>query len=233
MWNTLHTTWVNRNGDKPTISADSFNAAILCHSILNVSLQMHHTNHMTICSDNHSAFKRSHIRSVCRGLTAPRSPAWPQAGSWRTGWGWCRMWGKLIWCPAPGRSERRSGCLCVKLSSWVRGRSDATVLKVQQTACITTSEWSAEYVAHLWLKLYTIFTIDIKPAGAGHNSCLIFCWHCVPATIVFCCWLNEETHISCGILCHAAVKREWGTKLNPCRRQVRWRWITLLTWFCP
>lgn len=56
MWNTLHMTWLNRNGDKPTISADSFNTIILCHSILNVSLQMHHTNHMTSCSDHQSPF---------------------------------------------------------------------------------------------------------------------------------------------------------------------------------
>lgn len=50
MWNTLHMTWVNRNGDKPTIRADSFNTIILCHSTLSVSLQMHHTNHILYCS---------------------------------------------------------------------------------------------------------------------------------------------------------------------------------------
>ena len=35
-------TWVNRNGDKPTIRADSLNVN-LCRSNLNVTLQMHHT----------------------------------------------------------------------------------------------------------------------------------------------------------------------------------------------
>lgn len=74
-------------------------------------------------------------------LTALRSLAWPQRGSWRRGWGWSRMWGTLTWCQAPGRSERRSGCPCAEPSSWGQGCSGATVLKVQQTARVTT--WSS------------------------------------------------------------------------------------------
>lgn len=151
MWNTLLMSWVNRNGDKPTITADSFNTVICCCSILNVSLQMRHTNRTTIHSDRRSPFsppllwhKRDH--RTCREaseclkttLTALHSPAWPQEGSWRRGWGWSLMWGKLTWCQAPGLSELHSGCLCAEPSSWAQGRSDATVLKVQQTASITT-----------------------------------------------------------------------------------------------
>lgn len=59
-------TGVNRNGDKPTISADSLNTIIFCHSVLNVSLQKHHTNHMTACSDRHSPFSALRL--------------WPQRG---------------------------------------------------------------------------------------------------------------------------------------------------------
>lgn len=152
------------NGDKPTINADSFNTVIFFFCFffgffaffftLNVSLQnaSHKSSHDDLlwssCSSRPSAvvaWKRSRsmlggLRVLAGPLIAPRSPVWPLEGSWRRGWGWSPTWGKLTWSQGPGLSELRSGYPCAAPSSWAQGCSDATVLKVQQTASITT--WS-------------------------------------------------------------------------------------------
>lgn len=72
-------------------------------------------------------------------------------------------------------------------------------------------------MAHVLMKLiieqlYRILTIDVEPAGARYNPSFVFCRHRVPASIVLCCWLNEETHVSCCILAHAEINRQW--KIN-------------------
>lgn len=188
-----------------------FNTINLCRPNLNQSLQMHHTKSAQVI-----ALLREVAVSVWRvpppapALTVLRSPVWPLVGSWRTGWGWCPTWGTLTWCRAPGLSEPRIDFLFVEFSSWVRGCSDATVLKV--VASITTQSDVPKNAVDFLIKviatqLYRIFTIYIKSAGAWNDSSLVFCWHCVPACIVFCCRLDKETHISCGVLGHAEVER--------------------------
>lgn len=164
MWNTLYSTRVNRNGDKPTITADSFNAV----TFFAVLVSMYHFKCVTQITWRSAQIilQPSAVvtwagpqnmpggpQSVHRALTALHSPAWPQEGSWRRGWGWSPMWGKLTWCQAPGLSELHSGCQCAEPSSWAQGCSDATVLKVQQTASITTGRDMLKHRAHVLIKL--------------------------------------------------------------------------------
>lgn len=66
MWNTLYSPRVNRNGDNPTITADSFNTVTFFFCCSSLKLQMRHTNHTTICSDRRSPFSPP--------------PSWPEPG---------------------------------------------------------------------------------------------------------------------------------------------------------
>lgn len=143
------------NGDKPTIAADSFNTVIFFCFFAFLLLFFFCSERITskcvtqivppLCPplwwpEGGQRSMLGGLRVSAGPLTAPRSPVWPPEGSWRRGWGWSPTCGKLTRSQGPGLSELRSGYPCAAPSSWAQGGSDATVLKVQQTASITT--WS-------------------------------------------------------------------------------------------
>lgn len=209
----LHVTLVNRNGDKPTISANSFDATILFHSILNVSLHMHHTNHTTICSDDHSPWSLLLVLTAGRSHILPGSDGSQLLALQRDfGRGAGEQEGAGVQCwerrPNVEPLAGQGGVAAARARHFLHGRRDALMPLCWGCSRQLLLEWRAINVAHFCIKLYRIFTIDIKSAGARHNSSLIFRWHCVPARVVFCCRLDEETNISCGILGHAEINRQ-------------------------
>lgn len=50
-------------------------------------------------------------------------------------------------------------------------------------------------------------TVDIEASSAGHDACIILCWHSVPTSVLFQGRLDDHTQVATVVLVHAGEKK--------------------------